>query len=177
MKKIKLIIMIISVILIVCGIIIFMCLRSLFGTYYSQKKIEQELHKNYETLLEITSYIENTGFENVNIQAADYIYDDGDYGTWYVENGDVEGIENIENQYFIDTISELFNKRKYQVIAKNGNTIYFQLWANLDAGSGIAYSIDGSKPTLQFLTKLEKIDKENWYYYEENFNDWKRLNE
>lgn len=177
MKKNKLIIKIIIVLLIVCGIIIFMWLRSLFGPYSSQKKIEREFYKNYETILEITSYIENTGFENVNIQATDYIYDDGDYGTWYVKNGDVEGVENIENQYFVEMISELFNKRKYQVIAKNENTIYFQLSANIDAGSGVAYSIDGSEPTLQFLTKSEKMDKENWYYYEENFNEWKRLNE
>lgn len=177
MQKIKLIIKIIIVILIVFGIIIFMWLKSLFGTYSSQKKVEQEFHKNYETILEITSYIENTGFETVNLQATDYIYDDGNYGTWYVKNGDVEGVENIENRYFIDTISELFNKRKYQVIAKNGNTIYFQLWANLDEARGVAYSIDGSEPTLQFLTKSKKMDKENWYYYEENFNEWKQLNE
>lgn len=177
MQKNKLIIKIIIVLLIVCGIIIFMWLRSLFGPYSFQKKIEREFYKNYETILEITSYIENTGFENVNIQATDYIYDDGDYGTWYVKNGDVEGVENIENQYFVEMISEIFNKRKYQVIAKDGNTIHFQLWANLDAGSGIAYSIDGSEPTLQFLTKSKKMDKENWYYYEENFNEWKRLNE
>lgn len=105
------------------------------------------------------------------------IYDEGDYGTWYVKNDNVNGVMNIENNDIVDTLSELFNKRKYQVIAKDGNTISFQLWANLDAGSGIAYSIDGSEPTLQFLTKSEKMDKENWYYYEENFNEWKRLNE
>ena len=44
-------------------------------------------------------------------------------------------------------------------------------------GAGIVYTIDGIKPSLQFLTKLEKLDRNNWYYYEADFNEWKRLNE
>ena len=62
MRKINFIIKITIVILVICGIIIYMWLRSLFGPYSSQQKIEKEFYKNYETILEITSYIEKAGY-------------------------------------------------------------------------------------------------------------------
>ena len=62
-------------------------------------------------------------------------------------------------------------------MGRDRNTIYFQRWSNLDNGRGVAYSIDGSTPTLQFLTKLEPLSESNWYYYEEDYNEWKRRNE
>ena len=159
-----------------------MWLRSLFGPYSSQQKIEKEFYKNYETILEITSYIEKAGYVNINIQGTDYIYDDGNYGTWYVQNGNVNDIANdgrkeIGDDKIIKELSHLFKDKKYQVINKHGNTISFQLSANLDMGAGIVYAIDGIEPSLQFLTKLEKLDRNNWYYYEADFNEWKRLNE
>lgn len=182
MRKINFIIKIIIVILGVCGIIIFMWLRSLFGPYSSQQKIEKEFYKNYETILEITSYIEKAGYVNINIQGTDYIYDDGNYGTWYVQSGNAndtvnDGRKEIGDDKIIKELSHLFKDKKYQVINKNGNAISFQLSSNLDMGAGIVYAIDGIEPSLQFLTKLKKLDKNNWYYYEEDFNEWKRLNE
>ena len=168
--------------IITCGIIIFMWLRSLFGPYSSQQKIEKEFYKNYETILEITSYIEKAGYVNINIQGTDYIYDDGNYGTWYVQSGNAndtvnDGRKEIGDDKIIKELSHLFKDKKYQVINKNGNAISFQLSSNLDMGAGIVYTIDEIEPSLQFLTKLEKLDRNNWYYYEEDFNEWKRLNE
>lgn len=168
--------------LVVCGIIIFIWLRSLFGPYSSQQKIEKEFYKNYETILEITSYIEKAKFANINIQGTDYIYDDGNFGTWYVQSGNAndtanDGRKEIEDEKIVKDLSHLFKDKKYQVINKNGHTISFQLWSNLDMGSGFAYSINGSEPELQFLTRLEKLNKDNWYYYEEDFNEWKNQNE
>lgn len=70
-----------------------MWLRTLFP-YSSQQEIEKEFYKNYEAISELTSYIENTGFVNINIQDTDYIYDDGNYGTWYVQSGDANDAAN-----------------------------------------------------------------------------------
>ena len=50
------------------------------------------------------------------------------------------------------------------------------MWSNLDSGHGIAYTIDESEPKLQFLTKAEKLNEDNWYYYEEDYNKWKLRN-
>lgn len=71
----------------------------------------------------------------------------------------------------------MFKEKRYQVINKHGNAISFQLNSTLDMGAGIVYSIDGAEPSMQILTKLEALDKDNWYYYESDFNEWRRLNE
>lgn len=186
MKKImfiiKIIIKIIIIILVVCGIIIYIFLRSLFGPYSSQKKIEKEFYKNYETILEITSYLEKADFAYINIQGTDYIYDDGNYGTWYVESGNADdtandGRKEIGDDKFIKEISHLFKDKKYQVISKSRNAISFQLMSTLDMGAGIVYTIDGMQPSIQFLTKLEKLNVADWYYYEADYNEWRRMNE
>lgn len=187
MKKIKFIIKTISiifiaciVILLVCGIILYMWLRTLFP-YSSQQEIEKEFYKNYEAISELTSYIENTGFVNINIQDTDYIYDDGNYGTWCVQSGDANdaannGRKEIGDDKVVKELLRLFKEKRYQVINKHGNAISFQLNSTLDMGAGIVYSIDGAEPSMQILTKLEALDKDNWYYYESDFNEWRRLN-
>ena len=101
-----------------------------------------------------------------------YIPDTNEKGTMFVGlgNGDI----NIGDETVVGAISRLWGKG-YSVIEKNNNTISFQRWSNLDNGIGLAYSITGGEPTLQFLTKLEPLNEPNWYYYEEDFNEWKRL--
>lgn len=170
----------VAIVIIVCGIILYMWLRTLFP-YSSQQEIEKEFYKNYEAISELTSYIENTGFVNINIQDTDYIYDDGNYGTWYVQSGDANdaannGRKEIGDDKVVKELLRLFKEKRYQVINKHGNAISFQLNSTLDMGAGIVYSIDGAEPSMQILTKLEALDKDNWYYYESDFNEWRRLN-
>ena len=81
----------------------------------------------------------------------------------------------IQNINIVEAINILKNKG-YYVIAKYENTTHFQRWSNLDNGRGVAYSIDGSEPRLEFLTKLEKLPEHNWYYYEEDYNEWRIRN-
>ena len=68
-------------------------------------------------------------------------------------------------------------KKGYRIIDKSHNAISFLRWSKLDAGGGIVYSIDGCIPKLQFLTKLEPLKESNWYYYEEDFNEWRKHNQ
>ena len=82
----------------------------------------------------------------------------------------------IKDEQIMHSINTLIS-RGYDVITKDNNTVSFQRWSNLDAGRGIAFSIDGTQPNLQFITKLEKIRESNWYYYEEDFNEWNLKNE
>lgn len=82
----------------------------------------------------------------------------------------------IESSEVIQSIKKL-KENGCTVIGKENNTIYFQMWSNLDSGHGIAHTIDGTEPTLQFLTKSKKLNEDNWYYYEEDFNEWKLKNE
>ena len=91
----------------------------------------------------------------------------------YANTYDVE----VHDSRVADAIDTLF-KNGFSVLAKDGNIIHFQRSTILnDFGSGIAYSIDGHVPnesSLQFLTKLEPITEPNLYYYEEDFNEYKR---
>lgn len=43
-------------------------------------------------------------------------------------------------------------------------------------GVGVAFSLDGSVPdesAITFLTKIEPLEDEGWYYYESDYNEWK----
>ena len=152
-------------------LIVFICLFR--EPYTTSEDIKKEFYSNYEQMEKIKEILERAEYADISIYNTDYIYEDGEYGTWFVAG---EGSIQIEDEEFVNDIEILFKEREYSHIGKIGNTIYFQLWANKDAGSGIAYSTDGNEPVLQFLTKLEELDKNNWYYYEEDFNEWKLNN-
>jgi len=83
--------------------------------------------------------------------------------------------KTINDEKVVKAFTQLFEKRGYSVISKNGNTIYFQKWTRgADLGIGIAYSINGEdKPILDFLTKLEPLSEKNWYFYEADYNEWR----
>ena len=52
-------------------------------------------------------------------------------------------------------------------------------WLILDAGSGMVYSIDGNKPSEEvftFLVELESLSEEGWYFYVDDYNEWRRQN-
>ena len=83
--------------------------------------------------------------------------------------------KEIENKTVAKAI-RLLERHGYIDVTKDKNYIAFLRWSNLDNGMGYVYSINGSEPMLQFLTKLEPLSEPNWYYYEEDFNEWKRRN-
>ncbi len=99
-----------------------------------------------------------------------YIIEDSDTKEVKISNF-LSKIE-VENELY-DNLKILLGKKGYDVIIKNVNSIEFTNSANTDKGVGYIYSIDGTEPSTQFLTKLEKLDKDGWYYYEDDFNEWK----
>lgn len=180
LKILLLLILIISIIVTVVILIGSLMIGGLFNPPINQERAEKVLLNDYESICTIVDYMKNSEYVDISIQSNDYVYDDGNYGTWYVyddilKNQDA-GSKRIKDKNIVNILDMLFAKKTYQNISKNGNTISFLLWSNLDEGRGIAYTLDGSTPTLQFLTKSEKLKKENWYYYEENFNEWKLTN-
>ncbi len=174
MDKKKLIFVILAFVIIV----LFLTIKLSKGNYATDKKIKKEFYNNFDTILSITKMLEETSYSRINIQNVDFLYDDGDFGTWYVRDDKTgkEGIEKIPNVELVEMLNKIFTERKYQVVCKRDKTIYFQLWANLDAGAGVAYVCNGEEASIQFLTKYEKLDKENWFYYEADFNEWKLKN-
>lgn len=138
-----------------------------FNPPINQKKMEKDFTKNQELILIVTEYLVNSKYNDI------YIPDSMEEGYMFVntEGGDIL----INNSDVVKAIGEL-KKRGYSSISKHENTISFVRWAVLDNGRGVAYSINGNEPVLQFLTKLEPLPASNWYYYEEDFNEWKDRN-
>lgn len=156
-------------------IVLFLTIKLSKGNYSTDKKIKKEFYDNYDTISCITEALEETSYSRINIQNVDYIYDDGNFGTWYVRDDEIgtEGIEKIPDVELVEMLNKIFTERKYQVVSKKDKTISFQLWSNLDVGKGVVYVSCGETPSIQFLTKYEKLDKENWFYYEADFNEWR----
>jgi hypothetical protein len=76
----------------------------------------------------------------------------------------------------VNDIEYLLNKCGYGVIDKGENYVSFQRWFSLDVDRGVAYSLDGEVPKIEFLTNAEVIEGDNWYYYETDINEWEARN-
>ena len=149
------------------GIFIFVVGPLLIGGFFnppiSKEKMTDIFNKDQTLLLDVAQYLANSDYEDV------YIHD-------IIKNNKISitgGYIEIKDENVIKTINTLI-KNGYSAIEKTGNTISYQRWSNLDNGRGIACSIDDSEPEMQFLTKIEPLSEPNWYYYEEDFNEWKR---
>jgi hypothetical protein len=154
--KVTFIVIVAIIVSLVLGVIF---LRILFPTQLSKEATEKDFVKNQDNILLVTDYLINC--KDISV---------------YIPNTDSKGYAAIKEAQVINAIKTLFSNG-YSVISKDGNTIHFQRSTRFrDFGSGVAYSIVGSEPQLPFLTKLEPLSEPNWYYYEEDFNEYKKLN-
>lgn len=169
MKKVKFITIFLSVIAIIF-LIFYVCEILIIGGKISfpvnYENINKIFEKDKENLFVVSNYFEKIYYKKI------YISTSMQKGTM-----SIDGVhEYIQVPEIIQAIEDL--KRKgYSVIGKSGNTIFFQKWSNLDSGRGIAYSVDGKQPQLEFLVKYKLLSEDNWYYYEEDVNEWKKINE
>ena len=166
MKRSILIILICAMSIVIYKLICGLYIGGFFLPPIDQDKMERIFLGDREYLIRVKNYIADVDCDDVYISAT-------------MNMGEIH-ISGENMQIEDDEVSESFEKLKkrgYRVISKDGNTINFLRWSNLDNGRGVAFSIDGSEPKLQFLTKLEPLSEPNWYYYEEDFNEWKRRNE
>lgn len=160
LTKIVLIFLAVILVVIICGALFFYIV---FPPPLSPKAMEKDFRKNQSDIILVMSYLAASEYTDI------YITSNKPSGVMFVSTvGDVE-IGNVEVTAAIDTLL----RKGYKVIIRDKNTVSFQRSATLDYGSGVAYSIDGSEPQLQFLTKLQPLPEQNWYYYEEDFNKWK----
>lgn len=70
---------------------------------------------------------------------------------------------------------EQLKENGYKIITKEDGMINFLIWSNKDMGIGIVYSEFGTEPKLQFQTYCSLLE-EKWYYYEEDYNQWRLHN-
>ena len=164
--KIPLIIGITVVVLALIAVII--CNLS-FLSAVQKDTMEKELTKNMESITAIIAYAQTFGDQNVYIADSDYINSDSkSWHTIYVSSGNAVGEPvTVTDTNILATLDYLFKQCHYQDISKSGNTIYFQRWAAIRYRSaGIAYSLNGEPPKIDYSTAIEPLLEKDWYYYE-----------
>ena len=137
----------------------------------SAEKMERIFNRDQDDLFTIKDYFVESEYSELRIDISSYTKHP-DMINAGREIGDVE----IEDAEVLDAIKRLFEQHGYESISKDGNTIEFHEWsALLDNSRGIAYSINGiDEPDITFGTKLEPLDEEGWYYYEVDYNEWRK---
>lgn len=158
-------ILIVVIICIICIAIVvsIIYINILFPAPISKSSMENEFMKQKEILLKVAKYLEKQEYSRV------YITSTSKRGEMFAaRNTDEMGKHiQISDNSIVENISELFEKYNYKVITKNINGIYFQRWSNRHYGRGVVYSTNGETPQNEFITKLEPLTEENWYFYEE----------
>jgi len=128
--------------------------------------MEKHFKKDKADIVFITEYFVDSEYSEISIRKNNY-----KKGFMFTSTRrDVE----IEDEAVAKAIDRILKKRGYKAIIREGNTIYFEKWILFEDIHGIAYSInEGKEPTLQFLIKLEPLSENGWYYYEEDYNEWR----
>lgn len=128
----------------------------------SAEDVVTKFQNNYEVIITVTNFLAQSEYKNI------YIND---------TSGDMAvGISHasISDSSVTDAIRQLHGKG-YTIIIRTGNTIYFQQWTRfMGAGCGIAYSIDHNlEPRMEYLTELKPLSQSGWYYYVEDYEQWR----
>ena len=134
-----------------------------------KEKAEKYFQRDKKEIILITEYLNESDYPEIYINESDL-----EKGTMFIGTTDIRDV-TIEDEKVKKAINWLFKRRGYKIIDKTDNTISFTRWTRLmDFGAGIAYSInEKDEPVLQYLTKLEALSEDGWYYYEEDYNEWR----
>jgi len=131
-------------------------------------RMEEIFVEDYELLTSMVQFLVDTGHDNVFIT-----WDMPRRGEMSVSGGIRVEIEDAD---VVELVQNL-RRRGYSSIGKSGNTINFLRWPRRNHFRGIAFSLDGEEPTVDYLTRLVPLSQMNWYYYEADFNLWRHQNQ
>jgi len=145
------------------------------------ERMEEIFIDNKNEMQKVIDFLIETGFENITIRSD--LNGEINNSEMIVRknigspNFSVERIR-IEQIEIVSLINSLFSQG-YRAISKYSDKVIFLVWSTIDHGRGIVYSLTGETPQenengLTFLTELEPLSTENWYFYVENFNEWRR---
>ncbi len=128
-------------------------------------KAEACLLELYDDLEVVTEYLSEYDYHNIVITKAD--------GTM---NLLLKEIVQIEDEEVVSSIKSLFDSGIGKIYKSDEyNAIKFLRWRRFnDFGAGLIYAInDESEPSVTYQTEMTSLSKDGWYYYEEDFNEWK----
>ena len=125
----------------------------------SEEQIETIFEQEFELLLAVANYLKNSGLTSILIIE------------W------TEDIEKITDPEIVEAIQEL-RRLGFRSVRKRENTIRFQSFPHAGGLTrGIAFSINGQEPTaIEFLVRIEPLSVSNWYFYVNDYNEWRDRN-
>lgn len=146
----------------------------IFGPFPPPPDLEQmevNFQENKEQIFIVRDYLVGLDYEIVSIDWFNF------GGTMFA--GLEHGRISIDNKVVTDAIYHL-HQNGYYVIGKGGDGIRFLNWRTRNHGRGIVYSMHGNTPTesdgLTFLTRIEPLSEEGWYYFVVDFHVWRSRN-
>ena len=132
----------------------------------SISQLRRCLNSNQDEFELIVDYFRNSEFERIVFRSTGRVFIDFETDTLTITDENVE--RAIENTF----------RRGYSLIDMNEYGVSFLRWSVRNHGRGIVFSFTGETPTesslLQFLTTIEPLSIDGWYFYIEDFNEWRR---
>ena len=163
---IKRINIIISIIL-VCSIAFSTgCINS--NQYIDSADIKKTFEEDYEELKIIADFLLAQKYSSISIQR-NQNYMVANFGEHFPFDND-----EVEN-----TVNSLFDKG-YLYFYRSNNTVHFERWKKWmyhEYRSGFAYlNEDSCNLDIQFLIEQQEMSVAGWYYYEDDYNEWRSRN-
>lgn len=121
-------------------------------------EVQNVFYRDKEILQLLKDYFIATGYADL------YVYDDCKTA--------LAGLEKIiiDDQAVVTAFQQL-RKKGYEIFDKNENTIKFETWSGIrDVSAGIAYSVDGTPISIEYMTECEQLSEPGWYYYVTDYN-------
>ena len=139
----------------------------------SVEDVESFMKKNWNEIVVVNDYL--LGFENKDV----LIYHD----RFHDEDEILVDLDHqrIEDDAVMEALRSLYKAGcdgVYKSIddTVNKNAIIYRIWRRDNGGvsCGFAYAIDHTQPPeLQYQTELVALSIEGWYYYVENYEEWR----
>ena len=145
-----------------------------FGYPQDAHEMDKELEKYQDEVRIVSEYMMSCEHESMCCNDVDYKYDDHPerYGCFYAD-GEYEKIEVPE---VAEAVEKLFLKYRFVSVSKHGDVLKFSRWATLSQDGGMVYceSKERMYEEIDFLYVLDPLKEDNWYYYETDFERYKR---
>ena len=179
-KAIKMIYVFLKFILKVCVLLVLLAfafvliIEVVFGYPQDAHEMDKELEKYQDEVRIVSEYMMSCEYESMCCYDVDYKYDDHPerYGCFYAD-GEYEKIEVPE---VAEAVEKLFLKYRFKSVSKHGGVLEFSRWATLSQDGGMVYceSKERIYEEIDFLYVLDPLKEDNWYYYETDFERYKR---
>ena len=144
------------------------CVFIHIATPPDRAKIEEMLSEDLSDYEMIVEFLNGENYSSIMIGKEEIAKNQ--MKTLIAEGGDVK----IQNTDVEETIRRLFNGRKCYYISKRNGYASFEIWKFFDESRGIVYYLgDIADLSISYITNIEKLSIDGWYYYEVNYNKWR----